>query len=400
VGYAGKNSTRISDSALSTLPMLFYLGLSIALMVADNRGGYGRIAREQLSLVTAPIWFVASSPVRLWRGGREELALRSQLQEENAAKTKALAIARARIQRLDAVSEENLRLRALLGGTRGYSLDVRLVGILDVDLDPFRQRLVLDGGSDEGVRVGQALIDSGGVLGQVIEVNRHRAIALLVTDPDHAVPVQVRRSGLRAVAYGTGNSDVLRLPNIPLSGDVRAGDVLVTSGIGGRFPAGFPVGVVTRVQADQMRLFVIGEARPAAHMERGNEALLIANLPPDADVGPPAPAGADAVNRAATEALVAATLAAEAGATPAPASARTADATAKAGAASAPASTRTAPAAAKTTEAPAAVPTQRTSAPTKAAAPAVAPATTPATTPAVTPATTPPAPPATTEPRP
>jgi rod shape-determining protein MreC len=344
VGYAGKNSTRISDSALSTLPMLFYLALSILLMVADHRGGYGRIAREQLSLVTAPIWFVASSPARLWRGGSEELALRSQLQDDNTAKTKALAIARARIQRLDAVAAENLRLRALLGGTRGYRLDVRLVGILDVDLDPFRQRLVLDGGRDEGVRVGQALIDSGGVLGQVIEVNPHRAIALLVTDPDHAVPVQVRRSGLRAVAYGTGNSDVLRLPNIPLSGDVRAGDVLVTSGIGGRFPAGFPVGVVTRVQADQMRLFVIGEARPAAHMERGNEALLIANLPPDIDVGPPAPAGADAANRAATEALVAATIAAGAGA--APAGTRTATPASKAGTSPAPASTRatTAPA--------------------------------------------------------
>jgi rod shape-determining protein MreC len=317
VGYAGKNSTRISDSALSTLPLLLYATLSIALMVADHRSGYGRIAREQLALVTTPVWYVASSPVRLWNGGREELALRSHLQADNAAKTRALEIARARIQRLDAVAAENLRLRALLGGTRGYRLDVRLVGILDVDLDPFRQRLVLDGGSDEGVRVGQALIDSGGVLGQVIEVNRHRAIALLVTDPDHAVPVQVRRSGLRAVAYGTGSSDVLRLPNIPLSGDVRAGDVLVTSGIGGRFPAGFPVGVVTRVQADQMRLFVIGEARPAAHMERGNEALLIANLPPDTDMGPPAPAGADAINRAATEALAAATLAAEAGDAPA-----------------------------------------------------------------------------------
>jgi rod shape-determining protein MreC len=320
VGYAGKNSTRISDSALSTLPLLLYATLSIALMVADHRSGYGRIAREQLALVTTPVWYVASSPVRLWNGGREELALRSHLQADNAAKTRALEIARARIQRLDAVAAENLRLRALLGGTRGYRLDVRLVGILDVDLDPFRQRLVLDGGSDEGVRVGQALIDSGGVLGQVIEVNRHRAIALLVTDPDHAVPVQVQRSGLRAVAYGTGSSDVLRLPNIPLSGDMRAGDVLVTSGIGGRFPAGFPVGVVTRVQADQMRLFVIGEARPAAHMERGNEVLLISNLPPDADMGPPAPAGADAINRAATDALAAATLAAQAGDAPAPAS--------------------------------------------------------------------------------
>lgn len=303
MGYAGKNTSRLSDSALSTLPLLFFLGLSIALMVADQRAGYGRMARGKLSLVTAPLWLVAASPVRLYRAGVDEFALRGQLQSDNTAKTKALAIAQARIQRLDAVSAENLRLRALLGGTRGYSLDVRLVGILDVDLDPFRQRLVLDGGTDEGVQVGQALIDSGGVLGQVVEASRHRAIALLVTDPDHAVPVQVRRSGLRAVAYGTGSSDVLRLPNIPLSGDIHAGDVLVTSGIGGRFPAGFPVGTVRSVKADTMRLFVVGEATPAAHMERGNEVLLVGNLPADTDVGPPAPAGADAINRAAADAL-------------------------------------------------------------------------------------------------
>ena len=310
MGYAGKNASRLSDSALSTLPLLFYLGLSIALMVADQRAGYGRMARDKLSLVTGPIWLVAASPVRLYHAALEEMAFRSHLQSDNDAKTRALAIAQARIQRLDAVAAENLRLRGLLGGTRGYGLDVHLVGILDVDLDPFRQRLVLDGGSDEGVRVGQALIDAGGVLGQVIEAGPHRAIALLVTDPDHAVPVQVQRSGLRTVAYGTGSSDVLRLPNIPLSGDIRKGDVLVTSGIGGRFPAGFPVGVVQRVQADTMRLFVVGEARPSAHMERGNEALLIGNLPPDVDVGPPAPAGADAPNRAAAAALEAAALAA------------------------------------------------------------------------------------------
>jgi rod shape-determining protein MreC len=188
-----------------------------------------------------------------------------------------------------AVAEENQRLRELLGGTRGYRLTAHLVGIIDIDLDPTRQRIVLDAGANDGVRVGQAMIDAGGVLGQVVEVTPRRATALLVTDPEHAVPVQVARSGLRTIAFGTGRSDQLRLPNIPQSADIRVGDELVTSGIGGRFPAGFPVGVVQALEPDDTRLFVVAQARPAAFIDRSLEVLLVSNAVDEADVGPPAP---------------------------------------------------------------------------------------------------------------
>jgi rod shape-determining protein MreC len=248
------------------------------------------VARPHLAIVTEPFWWLASAPTRLFRASREELALRSRLQAENEQRRQELDVAIARIHRLNAVADENQRLRQLLGGTRGYSLNVRMASILDIDLDPFRQRLVLDAGSDAGVQLGQALIDSGGVLGQVVEVTGNRATALLVTDPDHAVPVQIARSGLRTIAYGTGHTDQLVLPHIPQSADVRRGDLLITSGIGGRFPAGFPVGTITAVRADKLRLFVIADAQPAAHLDRGNEVLLISNLPPALDMGPPSPA--------------------------------------------------------------------------------------------------------------
>lgn len=292
MAYVGKKSNRLSESALETLPLLFWLGLALAAMIADHRHGYGRQARERLSVLSEPFWWAASAPTRLFEAGREELALRSTLQAENLKRKRDLDIAIARIHRLNAVADENQRLRALLGGTRGYNLKVQMVGILDIDLDPFRQRLVLDAGSDAGVQVGQALIDSGGVLGQVVEVGRERSVALLITDPDHAVPVQVARSGLRTIAYGTGHSDQLVLPNIPQSADIRRGDLLITSGIGGRFPAGFPVGTITGLQADKLRLFVIADAEPAAHLERGNEVLLISNHPAPLDMGPPAPGAA------------------------------------------------------------------------------------------------------------
>jgi len=287
--YGGRVGHRPGESALTALPLLFYLAISVALMVFDQRDGIGANVRARVAVVVEPMWWLAGLPARTTRALNENLSLHGSLVGDNVRLRQALDMAQARIHRLNAVAEENTRLRALLGGMRGYRLDVRLVAILDVDLDPYRKRWVLGAGRDDGVLPGQVLIDSGGVLGQVIEVGKHRATALLVTDPDHAIPVQVARSGLRAVAFGTGEGNRLVLPNIPQSADLRVGDVLLTSGIGGRFPAGFPVAVVTRLQPDTMRLFVVADAAPAAHLDRGSEALLVSNLPASTDFGPPAP---------------------------------------------------------------------------------------------------------------
>lgn len=299
MAYGGNSSSRLSDSAVTTLPLLAYLALAIVLMIADHRGGYGQAVRQRFSLVSEPLWWLASSPMRGYDFVRENLRFSAALKDDNVRLQKALEITQARSHRLSAVAEENQRLRQLLGGTHGYRLSVQMVGIVDIDLDPYRQRIVLDAGSDSGVHVGQALIDSGGVLGQVIEVSAHRATALLLTDADHAIPVQVARSGLRTIAYGIGRSDRLDLPNIPQSADIQVGDLLVTSGIGGRFPAGFPVATVTSLHPDNTRLFIVAEARPAAHLDNGAEVLLVSNLPAETDVGPinPHPATKPADNK-------------------------------------------------------------------------------------------------------
>jgi rod shape-determining protein MreC len=287
MAYAGKSPTRLSDSAGSTLPLLAYLALAAALIAADTHGGYGAAIRRRAVAIAEPVWWLVDSPFRGVAAAREELRLRSALQADNARLRREREVLAARIDRLDAVAAENLRLRGLLGGTRGFRLNIRLVSILDVDLDPYRQRIVLDAGATDGVLVGQALVDAGGVLGQVIEVSPRRAVALLITDPDHAVPVQVARTGLRTIAYGTGRADELTLPNVPQSADVRVGDRLITSGIGGRFPAGFPVGTITAVHPDDTRLFLVAQARPAAHLDRGLEVLLVGQLPAVTDAGPP-----------------------------------------------------------------------------------------------------------------
>lgn len=289
MSYPSTTTLRFSEAAGSTLKLLVYLGVAVLLMASDHRGDWLGQVRQKASLLAGPLYWVAGLPGRLGGAVQDNIASRQVLVEENARLREGLLLANARIHRMEAVAQENDRLRELLGGTRGLQLSVQLASILDVDLDPFRHRILVDVGTRDGVQAGQAMIDAGGVVGQIIDVTARRSTALLVTDPDHALPVQVVRSGLRLIAYGTGERDRLAVPNIPLSGDIRAGDALVTSGIGGRYPAGFPVGTVIEVGPDPTRLFAEASVRPAAALERRGEVLLVWNAQVDADVGPPGP---------------------------------------------------------------------------------------------------------------
>lgn len=278
--YAPISAKRFSDSAGETLPLLAYLILASALMLVDHRMNIGLQTRAQLSVVIEPIWWLASLPARMWSGVDGELATRQALQDGNERLLRELQVVNARMQRMNAINDENQRLRDLLNATRNGSLQVQMVSILDVDLNPYRQRIVLDAGSRQGVKVGQAILDAGGILGQVIEVSNNKATALLVTDADHAVPVQVARSGFRSIAFGTGEPDSLMISDIPQSADIRKGDVLVTSGMGGRFPAGFPVASIVSLNPNETGLFMVGRAKPAARLDRGLEVLLVNEIIP------------------------------------------------------------------------------------------------------------------------
>jgi rod shape-determining protein MreC len=297
---------RNTDDGIGALRLMALLALAGLLMALDHRGGWLADVRVQAQRVVEPLWWLASLPGRAIGAMGEGAQTNAALREDNQRLRQALLVADARLARSAAIAQENARLRELLDGTRGYQLSVQLAAVLDIDLDPFRQRVVLDLGADDGVAVGRALIDAGGVVGQVIEVMPRRSVALLVTDPDHAVPVQVVRSGLRLVAFGTGSG--LRLPNIPQSGDIQVGDVLVTSGLGGRFPAGFPVGTVTAFGPDESNTFGLAMAAPAARLDRSGEMLLVTATPlaealddgplPPLPPLPPAPAPDEAPDEA------------------------------------------------------------------------------------------------------
>jgi rod shape-determining protein MreC len=291
--YAGPSASRSGDIA-DTLRLLAYLTLAVVLIVLDHRGGWLSRVRQQAQALTQPIRAIAGVPGRVVEAVSNDAGTLRQLSADNRRLRNELLVTRARMARLATVNADNARLRGLLGASEQGSLDVQLAPVLDVDLDPTRQRLVLSAGSGDGVRIGQTVIDAGGVVGQIIDVGPLQSTVLLLTDPDHAIPVAIARNGVRLIAYGTGRADQLALASVPLSSDVKVGDVLVTSGLGGRFAAGFPVGVIAALRPDESRAFLVGDVKPAAQLDRGRDMLLLRTLPPRPVIGPQAPGAAAA----------------------------------------------------------------------------------------------------------
>ena len=284
---AGPSAPRPGDIA-GVLRLLAFLVVAGGLMVLDYRGGWLHAVRTRAETAAQPLWWLAGLPSRAGASLRENAVTRTQLARDNARLREALLLEAARNARLRTAAAENARLRGLLDSAERGRLDVQLAGILDVDLDPTRQRLLLDAGSNSGVRVGQPVIDAGGLMGQVIATTPTTATVLLITDPDHAVPVMVARTGVRLVVYGSGRSDALHLADVPLSADVREGDELLTSGLGDRFPPGFAVGTVGALRADDTRAFLEADVRPAAQLDRGRDVLLLRGYRPAATAAAPA----------------------------------------------------------------------------------------------------------------
>lgn len=287
-----------AEGASSTLRLIVYLVLAIVLMAADRHGHYLERLRGFAAVVIEPLYRIAALPADAARAARLALSDRQALTEENARLKQALLLAQARLNRFGALSEQNQRLQELLDVQHSLGMGVKLARLVDVDLDPFRHRVLLDAGASDGIGVGQAVLDAHGIMGQVIEVMPHTAKAMLVTDPKHAIPVRIERTGLRTIALGTGAIDRLELPNIPVSADIAPGDKLVTSGLGGTFPAGFPVGSIVSIANDETGMFAAAVVQPAALLDRSGEVLLLDALadpvgPPEPapEVGPPAPPG-------------------------------------------------------------------------------------------------------------
>jgi len=249
--------------------------VSASLMLLDHREEHLARIRQALSLVVYPIQMGVDLPYAGWRLASRALTDQSALLEENSQLRSERLAVDVRLQRLAALEAENDRLRAMLDSSARVSDRVLVVEILAVDLDPYRQRFTINRGLNDGVYIGQALLDADGVVGQIVRVELMTSEVVLISDADHALPVAINRNGLRTIVVGTGDSSRLRLPYLTNNADIEPGDLLMSSGLGGIFPSGYPVGRVLEVHRRPGQSFAEVVAEPAAQLDRDREVLLV-----------------------------------------------------------------------------------------------------------------------------
>jgi rod shape-determining protein MreC len=273
------------------LRFVFFALLSFGLMWLDQRNLYLQRVREGISAIAYPFQVLVNTPGAGWDWLTESFSTRESLQQENEALRARLREADLRLMRFDALEQENLRLRAMREATFGIAEQVMVAEIMRVDLNPFRHRAMINKGTGDGVFKGQPILDAKGVFGQITRAGLFSSEAILISDTEHAIPIQVNRNGLRSIAVGTGDLSRLSLPFLPINADVREGDLLVTSGLGGVFPPGYPVATVVEVMKSQAQTLATISAKPAAALDRDREVLLVwVKAPPIEEPGQPATA--------------------------------------------------------------------------------------------------------------
>ncbi|WP_207146339.1 rod shape-determining protein MreC [Chromatium okenii] len=272
----------------ATFRVLVAAMIALGLMVADHRYHHLELVRATLETVIYPMQYAASLPAQLVRTAQGRLDHEAQLRRANDDLQHENLVLKGRLQQFESLRAENMRLRDLLGSSFDVGERVLIAEILAVDLDPYRQQVIINKGSNSGVFVGQPVLDAQAVMGQVIRVNALSSTVLLITDADHALPVESNRNGLRTIAAGKGSSQELELLYISKNADIHVGDLFVTSGMDERFPPGYPVARVKTVRQDPDNPFTTVIAEPTARLDRSREVLLVWALNLTPAVVPPA----------------------------------------------------------------------------------------------------------------
>ena len=265
--------------------LTFFALLSVALIALDARFRYAEGLRSVLALATQPLQAIATAPASVAGRISTYFAGQSRLRDENAELRAKLLEATQAAQRLEGAAADAARLRRLIGAAERFPGAATTAEILYSGRDPFAHRIIVDKGTRNGVHAGSPVVDESGVLGQVTRAHALVAEVTLLIDKDQAIPVQVVRNGLRAVAFGGGSSGLLELRFLAANAEIVNGDQLITSGIDGVYPPGLPVAMVTRVERDTANSFARVFCQPAAGVERGRYVLV---LGPDAS-RPPQP---------------------------------------------------------------------------------------------------------------
>ncbi|MDG6894469.1 rod shape-determining protein MreC [Volucribacter amazonae] len=248
---------------------------SIALIISDGQNHTMIKARTIMETAVEGLYYLANSPRSVLDEVSDNLVDTSKLQIENRILRQQLREKNAELLLLDQLKVENQRLRLLLNSPLRQDEYKKIAEVLTAETDVYRQQVVINQGENDGVYVGQPVIDEKGVVGQVISVGANTSRVLLVTDVTHGIPLQVLRNDVRVIATGTGRNDELMLENVPRSVDIQKGDLLVTSGLGGRFPEGYPVGIVSTISRSGQNYFATVTVKPLASLERLRYVLLL-----------------------------------------------------------------------------------------------------------------------------
>jgi rod shape-determining protein MreC len=255
--------------------MLGFSILSLFLGLLDHNSDYLDAVRGSLNILVVPIFYVAELPANTSEALTEMFSSRERMQEDIRNLNQQLLLLQVKTEKMVSLSAENARLRGLLGSSEKLEDNVLIAEMIGISPDPESLIILLDKGSQNGVFPGQPVLDAAGLMGQIIEVNNRTSRALLITDVSHSVPVQVSRNNLRLIAVGSGRINELELNHVQDTADIRIGDLLVSSGLGQRFPVGYPVGIVSQVTHDPGQPFAVVKARPSAHLDRSRHLLLV-----------------------------------------------------------------------------------------------------------------------------
>lgn len=258
-----------------TTRLVIALLLSVGLMISDHRFHLFDSSRVYLNSLVSPLQYIANLPSFVLNEVVLQLRSHHQLTTENQQLKEQLLLSQVKVQQFDALLNENNQLRQLLSTSARENVQVMITQLMAIDNSPYTQQVVINKGTLDGVYLGQPVLDDAGIVGQISEVGSTNSRVLLLSDNTHALPVRVLRNDIRFIAVGTGTLLEVMLEHVPHSSDVMIGDTLVSSGLGGVFPEGYPVAVVTRVINDEGRPFKQVFAKPLARLDRLKHMLLV-----------------------------------------------------------------------------------------------------------------------------
>lgn len=244
-------------------------------MVVDHHHGHLKVIRSALSTIVYPLQYVVNLPIEATVWVSNSFVTRKNLLEENERLKQDHLLLSSKLQRYEILETENRRLRELLESSFRLNDKVLVAELVAVELQSFRRQIVINKGKREGAYDGQPIVDAAGIMGQIIHVGPFSSTVLLITDPNHALPVMVNRNGLRAIAVGTGQNDKLLLENLPNNADIRIGDLIISSGLGRRFPPGYPVGQIEKISLDPGEPFAKVTVKPSAQLSQSREVLMV-----------------------------------------------------------------------------------------------------------------------------